>query len=245
MLDGEYRLLPEVREWNEEFRWYKNTIAVFRATDYIKYLEDFGYEVSPFLVVRDVREVWASLTEKGFGRNGTTAEDPPLRLRFRRFLRDWRHFRNEGLPIVRWEDFLRDPETFLRELCVKIELTWSPDLIRWPKSPEDILHTKFGSATFWDRLDEDLRSSLDRDLSDQSLAGVYEGDLLWLDWTFDEFNAEMRYDAHRGSAAAESAPEGWDPPSFQAARMERRPGNYVEDSWSLHWLKRMLGFPVG
>ena len=52
-------------------------------------LEDEGWDVLPLLVVRDVRSVFRSLLGKDYGSNGITAEEPPLRMRLRRFEEDW------------------------------------------------------------------------------------------------------------------------------------------------------------
>src|SRR5581483_6442587 len=79
--------------------WYKTTISCFRLTELIAYYEDAGWDVYPILVIRDVRKVWNSLVRKKYGKNGTTAEDPPLRLRFRRFKEDWQYFKEKKLPI--------------------------------------------------------------------------------------------------------------------------------------------------
>ena len=69
--------------------WYKNTIGSFRLSELISHYEDEGWAVSPLLIIRDVRDTWASLSPSPIGVNGFTAEDPPLRLRFRRFKEDW------------------------------------------------------------------------------------------------------------------------------------------------------------
>ena len=66
------------------FAWIKTTIGSFRVSEQIDYFRDLGWTVRPLLICRDVREAYASLRRKQYARNGTTAEDPPLRLRLRR-----------------------------------------------------------------------------------------------------------------------------------------------------------------
>ena len=82
------------------FLWCKTTIACFRFRHVRCFYEDAGFSVRPLLVARDVRSVFRSLVTKDYGRNGVTAEDPPLRMRFRRFKEDWEEFRAAGWPIV-------------------------------------------------------------------------------------------------------------------------------------------------
>ena len=60
--------------------------------------------------MRDVRDTWASLLVKPYGVNGFTAEDPPLRLRFRRFKEDWELFQARDWPILRYESLLENHE---------------------------------------------------------------------------------------------------------------------------------------
>ena len=83
--------------------WCKTTISSFRLSELASHYEDEGWTVTPLLIVRDVRDTWASLLTKPYGMNGFTAEDPPLRLRFRRFKEDWELFRAKGWPILRYE----------------------------------------------------------------------------------------------------------------------------------------------
>src|SRR5690242_18747883 len=65
--------------------WVKMTVGAFRWSDVCQMYRDLGWQPEPLLVVRDVRATFASLMKKDYGFNGTTAEEPPLRMRFRRF----------------------------------------------------------------------------------------------------------------------------------------------------------------
>ncbi len=82
------------------FIWYKTTISCFRLAELVDFYVDEGWTVRPLLVVRDVRKVWASLARKPYGRNGNTAEDPPFRIRLRRFREDWDLFRSKNWPTL-------------------------------------------------------------------------------------------------------------------------------------------------
>ncbi len=115
--------------------WCKTTIGCFRLIEVIRHFQDCGWNVPPLLIVRDVRKVWASLVGKTYGLNGLTAEDPPLRLRFRRFLSDWELFRDEGWPILRYESLVADPKKTLRQACQDLALPWDDGMVRWPKAP--------------------------------------------------------------------------------------------------------------
>src|SRR5262249_31765043 len=76
--------------------WCKMPIGAFRWLDVCEVYQDLGWSPEAVLVVRDVRSAFASLMKKEYGYNGTTAEEPPLRMRFRRFLRDWELFQSRG-----------------------------------------------------------------------------------------------------------------------------------------------------
>src|SRR5436305_1153439 len=87
VLDARFDHLPRIpTTLNAPLAWCKFTVACFRFSEVQHYLEDEGYVVHPLLVVRDVRAVFNSLIRKVYGRNGVTADDPPLRLRLERFL---------------------------------------------------------------------------------------------------------------------------------------------------------------
>src|SRR2546421_4373251 len=93
ILDADYDVLPRMPEkLSAPLPWCKFTIAAFRFSDVQHHLEDEGWRVRPLLVVRDVRAVFNSLVTKTYGRNGTTADDPPIRLRLRRFPAAWATF---------------------------------------------------------------------------------------------------------------------------------------------------------
>jgi hypothetical protein len=184
------------------YLWYKTTISSFRLLEQVACAEDEGYEVRPLLVVRDVRVVWASLAAKPYGLNGTTAEDPPLRLRLRRFLEDWEAFRSRGWPLVQYERFVREPEPVLREACAALGLAWDDAMVRWPKPPAQIANLHHGNATFRASMQGDLLSTLRPDGLDRIAHPIPADDLAWLEGAFGEFNRVHGYAPHRDAPAA-------------------------------------------
>jgi hypothetical protein len=115
------------------YAWYKTTISCFRMSEIAWHYRDFGWEVRPLLIVRDLRAVWASLRQKSYGRNGITAEDPPLRLRVRRFVDDWRGLQVGGAAFLRYEDFIAEPTATLQLACRQLQLPWDEAMVSWPK----------------------------------------------------------------------------------------------------------------
>jgi hypothetical protein len=166
--------------------WYKTTICCFRLTELMAHYQDSGWQVRPLLLVRDVRHVWNSLVRKPYGRNGTSSEDPPLRVRFRRFKEDWQHFRAAGWPILKFESFLAEPERALQDTCRSLGLSWDPSMITWPKTVADIANTRHGNETFRTSRGPCLTDTM-REPS-ANLSHVLPGDLHWLETEFKEYN---------------------------------------------------------
>ena len=195
--------------------WCKTTIGCFRLIELVHYFEDYGWNVRPLLIVRDVRKVWASLVEKPYGRNGVTAEDPPLRLRLRRFLSDWELFRDQGWPILRYESLLVDPERTLRQACKDLDLPWEDGMMRWPKSPQEIACTDNGNRTFWTTRGKDLQETIHSHVERFKPQVVAADDWAWLEEVFSEFNTANRY-----PLAMEVAETGEDRPMDFIPRFE-------------------------
>jgi Sulfotransferase family len=119
--------------------WCKMTIGAFRWIEVAELYRDLGHRPAPLLVVRDVRDVLASLVTKEYGFNGLTAEEPPLRIRLRRFLADWELFRAHGWPTLRYESLVARPRDTLREACAALDLPWHEAMLSWPKAPAEII----------------------------------------------------------------------------------------------------------
>ncbi|WP_293645157.1 hypothetical protein [Thiolapillus sp.] len=195
-LDGDTDLVPLPPAGVETpFLWYKTTISCFTLGEQVAVLEDAGCTVRPLLMVRDVRAVWMSLMKKPYGRNGVTAEDPPLRLRFRRFLHSWQDAAEKNIPVFRFEDLLARPQDSLKTLCGQLELPWQQAMIDWPKPAEQIADARHGNARFMESSRQGLLSALDPNLGKQIRGQIHEEDLAWLEETFSDYNASLGYPA--------------------------------------------------
>ena len=239
-LDADNDLLTEIpARYGQPFTWYKTTISCFRTSELVSHYQEAGWSVHPLLVVRDVRNVWASLCTKTYGCNGITAEDPPLRLRMRRFLEDWKLFRQNGWPMIRYESFMAQPVQVLRVLCAQFGLAWDEAMLTWPKDPEQIACTKHGNHTFRQARGAGLLQSLKPASDDLQPGAVPPADLQWLETEFAEFNQENDYPAHISLRPSPSNGSSRAVPSFEITRrhkweLRRKP---------LRWLMHSLGFP--
>ena len=178
----------------EPLVWCKATIASFRWLDIRELYRDLGWSPEPLLVVRDVRAIYTSLSGKWYGTNGTTADDPPLRMKFRRFLSDWQLFRQEGWPIIKYEDLIARGGDALVEICRHMHLQWDESMITWPKKIEDIAYIGQMNETFRSSLENG--SLVTATLSEK--AGIPRGslpvtDLNWLEEQFSEYNTVHGY----------------------------------------------------
>jgi hypothetical protein len=177
--------------------WCKMTTSCFRWEDVADLFCDQGWVVKPLLIVRDVRFAYSSLRTKPYGLNGVTAEDPPLRVRFRRFLRDWEQFEARSWPIIRFESFLADPVVTLKACCKQLGIPWHEDMITWPKSREDINGIEQSNETFRTSLGgEGLKETIRPDKQLTELRGISQDDLQWLEETFCEYNRQNDYPLH-------------------------------------------------
>jgi hypothetical protein len=223
VLDGTFDLAPALpMKRPGQTAWYKTTIACFRIAELAQHYADFGWHVRPLLVVRDVRNVWASLISKPYGRNGTTAEDPPLRMRFRRFLADWQYFRAQNLPVLKFESLVEQPEATLRQACEALSLAWDASMLTWPKSADELGPQPGGNDTFLrsrgNSLAETLRRTSQRDAKPASVA---TDDWHWLEYEFGEFNQLNGYPPELPCPGGPSTSKQTSWPSFAATRRYR------------------------
>jgi hypothetical protein len=218
VLDWFHDRLPELPKVPPAGNWWcKCTIASFRANEIIEYVEDFGWQARPLLIVRDVRYAMDSLITRSYGRNSTTAEDPPLRTRFRRFLDDWKYFRNNGLPIIRFEDFTTQPEAELARVSSEMGLAWKDDMVNWPKPRDEVWLGGGANQGFIDSLGHDLYETLRKDATTRALRNLHKDDVAWLDDTFAEYNAALGYPSVLDSTLLHGLREGWQPPKIANA----------------------------
>jgi hypothetical protein len=197
VLDARFDTLPQMpQKLSRPLAWCKFTIACFRFSEVFDYFRAEGWEPKPLLVARDVRSVFNSLSQKSYGRNGITADDPPLRLRLHRFLEDWKLFRERRLPILRYEDLADDPDRVVRDSCAQLSLPWDEAMVMWPKAPEEIADAGFGNETFVRTRGGTLKQTVSPNLIQVKTAHIPPDDLTWIEETFAEFNREMRYPPH-------------------------------------------------
>jgi hypothetical protein len=219
VFDARNDVLPAIPAVRTPRAWCKITISSFRYTEMAAYYEDEGWRPSPLLVVRDVRAVFNSLLGKHYGSNGITAEEPPLRMRLRRFKEDYQLFRERGWPIIRYETLVRDdPAPVLRTACDAMGLPWDDGMLNWPKRKEDFAAPAHGSPTFRSTLGQgaNLRATINPRLADLKTKAVPPADLDWMEKEFAAFNREMDYPEH----APRTAPASPDAPTRAVPRWE-------------------------
>jgi hypothetical protein len=190
--------------------WCKFTINTFRFSEVRIHFEDEGWEVRPLLVIRDVRSVFNSLIGKSYGRNGVTGEEPPLRMRLRRFREDWDLFRANDWPIVRYESIVAEPEPTLRQACQKMELPWDEGMLSWPKTMADIAAPIHGNASFNSTREGNLLKTLNPGMAVIKTDSIPPADLTWIEQQFEHFNQMYGYPLHL------PAGQSWTDPSQRA-----------------------------
>jgi hypothetical protein len=241
VLDADNDLLPEIDErLASPFAWYKTTISCFRLSEIAQHYRDSGWKVQTLLVLRDLRSVWASLRTKPYGRNGITAEDPPLRLRLRRFVDDWRQMCGTGGAMVRYEDFIAAPTTALQQSCADLGLGWDASMLTWPKAPQRIADRRNGNDSFWMNRGADLASSLARFRQPRREPELPIADLRWLESQFRDFNEANGYPISLPWAATtdENLSEGVvSAPSFEVTRRYK----WETTQKPFRWLMAQLG----
>jgi hypothetical protein len=187
----------------EPILWCKTTSTSFRWPDIAGVYCDLGWQPEPLLIARDVRATYASLSRKWYGFNGTTAEDPPLRLRLRRFLEDWRLFRHEGWPVLKYEDVVIRGSDALRGACDRLSLPWDEGMATWPKKLTQIAYADRSNETFRASIaGGSLEDATLRERADLPLNAISTTELAWLEEEFADYNEVQGYPAHASAAAS-------------------------------------------
>jgi glycosyltransferase involved in cell wall biosynthesis len=223
-ISGELDMLTDTvkldfNDCNTPWVWCKMTISSYRWLDVAQLYEDLGWSVSPLLIVRDVRVAFASLQGKGYGQNSNTAEDPPLKLRFRRFLRDWELFQHCNWPIIKFEQFANEPESTLMDACQKMGLPWDADMLNWPKSKADVFTRDEYNETFLDSLKEGVSfADIIHPTRISNFDGLHRDDLEWIETEFSDYNDILGYPKNVSKEIRERLYNGCLPISPDAAR---------------------------
>ena len=222
ILDARFDMLPMLSPTADKKCWCKFTIACFRFSEVRAYFEDEGWAVRPLLVVRDARAVFDSLIRKSYGRNGITADDPPLRIRLRRFREDWDLFHQRGWPILRYEDLMTEPQATLKTACTELELPWDDAMVSWPKPAERIADASFGNPTFVSSRSTTLINSIKPSLAAVSTRHIPPDDLKWIETEFAEMNQVMNYPLALEPAFSEEGQLRRAIPCFETTRRYER-----------------------
>ncbi|MEK6233988.1 MAG: sulfotransferase [Planctomycetales bacterium] len=243
VLDADNDVLPAIDpSLAVPLAWYKTTICCFRLTELARHFQDDGWDVRPLLVLRDVRKVWASLSKKRYARNGITAEDPPMRLRMRRFQEDWRLFRENDWPTLRYESLLIHPEAVLRRACEQLEIPWDDGMLHWDKSPDEVADVKHGNPSFHSTRGGGLQETLDGFRDRSSLDSIPSDDLTWLEAEFQEYNEANGYPVHIAAGTPDAAPVSSahvpqrNQPKFESTRRYKWELRRVPFRWLFHCL---------
>ena len=163
--------------------------------------------------------------KKGYGSNGTTAEEPPIRTRLRRFKQDWELFRERSWPVLGYENLLRDPEQTLRQACSEMELPWDQGMLTWPKNPSQIADRKHANRTFLVTRRQTFAETADPKLAEVCVSAIPPGDLAWIEEVFADYNRIEGYPQHIPAKAQWSQPNEWAVPRYERTRRykKRRP----------------------
>ena len=196
VFDARNDVLPDIPDVATPLAWCKITISSFRFSEMKAHYEDEGFDVRPLLVVRDVRAVFNSILKKHYGSNGTTAEEPPLRMRLRRFKEDWELFEQHGWPMLRYETLVIDPAPTLRKACDEMGLPWDEGMMTWPKQKDQIAAPRHGSPTFRQSLGASFGETVKPSLADLRVGNIPPEDLAWVESMFARFNSMFGYPEH-------------------------------------------------
>ncbi|WP_147291825.1 hypothetical protein [Alteromonas aestuariivivens] len=171
--------------------WVKMTTISFTWQEVAEVYSLQGYQVFPLLIVRNPFDAWVSLKSKWYGLNSTTAEDPPLILRFRRFLRDWEWFVSQGHPIINFETFVANPKDALQEACKSLPIDYHEFMTEGETKLKDIAYVSESNQSFL--------SSLTKGVSQQIASktkSISSEEAQWLTSNFSEIITAYGYQNH-------------------------------------------------
>lgn len=220
VLDARNDVIPHIPAISRPRAWCKFTISSFRFTEMIGHFRDEGWEVHPVLVVRDVRAIFNSLLSKPYGSNGITAEEPPLRMRLRRFREDWEALKGRCAVVI-YERMLTGPQATLRKACDDLNIDWDPAMLEWPKPLAEIADPGHGSPTFRKSRGSNFGDTADLSLIAPRVDRIPPGDLDWIEEEFAEFNRDLGYPARVSPAGENGHADPRAVPSWENTRRYR------------------------
>ena len=239
VLDADNDLLPFLDpRLGTPHAWYKMNVGSFRMSELVRHYGDLGWDVHPLLVVRDLRDLWASLVSGSYAANGITAEDPPLRMRLRRFAEDCGHFAHAGWPIIKYESLIAAPEVVLRAACQQLDLPWDKAMLGWPKMPGQIADCRRKDQSFWNVPHDSLISTVGHYQQQSKSQPIPAVDLDWLEREFRSFNELNGYPIKRPDPATGEFRDKRLAPSFEVTRRYR----WEFRRKPIRWLLATLGF---
>jgi hypothetical protein len=239
VLDADNDLLPFLDpRLGTPHAWYKSNVGSFRMSELVRHYGDLGWDVYPLLVVRDLRDLWASLVGGSYAANGITAEDPPLRMRLRRFAEDCSDFAHAGWTIIKYESLIATPEPILRTACQQLDLPWDKAMLRWPKMPAQIADCRRKDQSFWNVPHDSLISTVGHYQQQTTPKPIPAVDLQWLEHEFRDFNELNGYPVRREDPATGEFRDKRLAPSFEVTRRYR----WEARRKPIRWLLATLGF---
>ncbi len=154
------RIDTNLRLVNSPVTWVKMTTISFTWREVAEIYQMQGYDIHPLMIVRNPYDVWASLKTKWYGINSVTAEDPPLVLRFRRFLSDWNWFRKQNKTIICFEEFILNPVQTLETACKSLPIEYIESLVNDRVKLDDIAYVSESNQSFMESLGTGVSSKI-------------------------------------------------------------------------------------
>ena len=192
--------------------WVKMTTVAFSWQEVAEVYAIEGFEVYPLLIVRNPFDAWASLKNKWYGLNSTTAEDPPLFLRFRRFLHDWQFFMQKGYPIIQFESFISNPEQALKRACKSLPIEFHSGMLEKDTDLSGIAYVTESNASFVDSLNKGISNQIAT-----RARSIDETEYAWILENMHELLAYYQYENSHNVVPA-SPNQGLAPQPFDSRR---------------------------
>ena len=141
-------------------------------------------------------------------------------------------FREQGWPILKYEDFIEDERAALWEACRALALSWDEAMIVWPKKEQEIAYVDEPNRTFHRSLAVgSLPAAKIVDKAKIFLGHIPQSELTWLEAAFKTFNEYHDYPVQVHSEMRLSP--ALSPPAFENTRRYANSQEY-ERLWREH-----------